>query len=229
MAESGYLVGIDLGTTNTVAAYARLPEGGTLTPVRLFDVEQLVAPGEIAARTQLPSLRYHPAPGELQEGDLVLPWSGGTAETQSGTVIGELAQRLGAQVPGRLVASAKSWLSHRSVDRTAAVLPWGAGADVAKVSPIEASASYLQYLRAAWHHRFPGYPLEHQEVVLTVPGRLPWRRRAWRASPGLTSWKSRRLPSTTGCSSIATSWGKPWKGFAWSWSATWVAAPRISP
>ncbi|MCA9611525.1 MAG: Hsp70 family protein, partial [Myxococcales bacterium] len=74
-----------------------------------------------------------------------------------------------AKTPGRLVASAKSWLSHGAVDRTAKILPWGAPSEVAKVSPVEASASFLAHLRAAWDHRFPNAPLATQEVVLTVP------------------------------------------------------------
>ena len=62
------------------------------------------------------------------------PVAGGTG----GAVGGGSA---GAQVPGRLVTSAKSWLSHPAVDRLAPILPWGAPADVPKVSPVEASAS----------------------------------------------------------------------------------------
>jgi molecular chaperone DnaK (HSP70) len=159
-----YVVGIDLGTTNTVVAYA---EAGS-KDIRLFDIEQLVAPGEIKASPLLPSLRFHPAPGELPAGALQLPWTQGHA-TEQQVVIGALARKLGAQVPGRLVASAKSWLSHAAVDRLAPILPWGAGADVPKVSPVEASASYLAYVRAAWNARFPKYPLERQDIVLTVP------------------------------------------------------------
>jgi len=149
-----YLVGIDLGTTNTVLAYA-----APGAAIELFPIEQLIAPGEVAAQTLLPSLRYHPAPGEL-------PGSTGAA---GDAVIGALARKLGAQVPGRLVASAKSWLSHPDVDRTAPILPWGADADVPKVSPVEASASYLTHLRHAWNARFPRQPLERQQIVLTIP------------------------------------------------------------
>ena len=72
-------------------------------------------------------------------------------------------------MPGRLVASAKSWLSHANVDRHAPILPWGAEGDVARVSPVAASASYLAYVRAAWNARFPDAPLERQELVLTIP------------------------------------------------------------
>jgi len=157
---SKYVVSIDLGTTNTVMAYA---EAGS-AEIRLFDIDQLTAPGEIGAAALLPSLRYHPAQGELADGELQLPWP-----SSEPAVIGRLARKLGAQVPGRLVASAKSWLSHPQVDRMAPILPWGAEADVAKVSPVAASASYLAHLRSAWNARFPAQPLEQQQIVLTIP------------------------------------------------------------
>jgi hypothetical protein len=161
-----YIVGIDLGTTHTVVAYADIAEAKR----RLFEIEQLVAPGEVGGRPMLPSVRYHPAPGELAEQDTILPWPQTDAAIGiSAGVIGELAKELGSRVPGRLVTSAKSWLSHRSVDRTEPVLPWGAHEEVPKVSPVAASASYLAHVRAAWNHRFPGQPLQEQEIVLTVP------------------------------------------------------------
>ena len=173
---SQYVVGIDLGTTHTVVAYAPLatPAGGgkpaALAEIELFDIEQLVAPGEVAALPLLPSCRYHAAEGELADSALQLPWPPDEEGTgPAPVVIGELARKLGAQVPGRLVASAKSWLSHAAVDRLAPILPWGAPGDVPKVSPVEASASYLRYVRSAWNWRFPGSPLEQQELVLTVP------------------------------------------------------------
>jgi molecular chaperone DnaK (HSP70) len=163
-----FIVGIDLGTTNTVVAYAEKSAGHTAEPA-IFAIEQLVALGEVAARASLPSLRYHPAPGELDPGDLVLPWSAEDVAGVPNAVVGSLARELGSQVPGRQVASAKSWLSHPAVDRSAAILPWGAAEDVAKTSPLLASASYLAHVRAAWNHRFPAHPLEAQEIILTVP------------------------------------------------------------
>ncbi|BAN25178.1 Hsp70 family protein [Caballeronia insecticola] len=156
-----YSVGIDLGTSNTVVAYA---ETGS-NDIRVFDIDQLVSPGEVSARPLLPSLRYHFAPGELKSADLQLPWG----EMEAPAVIGTIARTLGAQVPGRLVSSAKSWLSHAAVDRLAPILPWGAGDDVEKISPVIASASYLAHVHAAWNERFPDAPLDAQEVVLTVP------------------------------------------------------------
>ena len=167
---SHYIVGIDLGTTHTVVAYAPLAAGqGEPADIRVFDIAQLVAPGEVAALPLLPSVRYHAAVGELADGALQLPWAAQPAASQPPVVIGELARRLGAQVPGRLVASAKSWLSHAAVDRLAPILPWGAPEGVPKISPVEASASYLCHVRAAWNARFPDSPLERQELRLTVP------------------------------------------------------------
>ncbi len=160
-----YTVGIDLGTSNTVVAFAA--EGDDR--IQLFAIEQLVGRGEVAARALLPSLRYHPADGELDPAGLRLPWPDAPLAGAPPAVIGTFARELGAQVPGRAVASAKSWLSHAGVDRNAAILPWGAAEDVAKVSPVVASASYLAHVRAAWNAHHPDAPLEAQDIVLTVP------------------------------------------------------------
>lgn len=163
-----YLIGIDLGTTHTVTAYTDLSE--SQPAIELFNIEQLVAPGEVAARPLLPSLRYHPAPGELAERDLRLPWQLNHIDPQEPmAVFGELARELGSRVPGRLVTSAKSWLSYAAVDRMAPILPWGGAEGIDKISPAHASASYLAYVRSAWNYRFPKYPMEKQEVVITVP------------------------------------------------------------
>ena len=160
-----WLVSIDLGTTNTVLAYA----APGASEVELFLIDQLVASGEVAGAPLLPSNRYHPAEGELAPGELQLPWLQDDVAGVAQVAVGRLARTLGAATPGRLVASAKSWLSHPGVDRMAAILPWGAEPEVPKVSPVAASASYLAHLRANWHTRFPAHPLDQQELVLTVP------------------------------------------------------------
>ena len=159
-------MGIDLGTTHTVVAYADLRAAAN---IHLFPIDQLIAPGTVAARPLLPSVRYHPAAGELAAADIQLPWPFADPGAVAMVIIGELARERGSRVPGRLVASAKSWLSHPGVDRTAPILPWGAADEIAKVSPVTASASFLAHLRSAWNARFPRYPLERQELVLTVP------------------------------------------------------------
>ena len=129
-----YLVGIDLGTTHTVVSYADLSQGAAEAEARLFEIEQLVGPGEVAKRALLPSFRYHPATGELPEEQLILPWP---SQSISGDnipyLVGEYARDLGSKVEGRQIASAKSWLSHSRVDRSAAILPWSAADDVQKV------------------------------------------------------------------------------------------------
>ena len=168
--DAHYLVGIDLGTTHTVVAYAELQQGGEQTPARLLQIDQLVGPGEVARKPLLPSFRYHPLAGELADSDLVLPWpQRPLAGELPQVVIGAWARELGSKVDGRLVSSAKSWLSHDQVDRNAAILPWGADDEVAKVSPLLASASYLHHVVCAWDHQFPGAPLSAQQVVITVP------------------------------------------------------------
>ncbi|KQP18355.1 Hsp70 family protein [Pseudorhodoferax sp. Leaf267] len=155
-----YRIGIDLGTTHTVLAFAPLAGG----EIQVFPIAQTVAAGEVAPRPLLPSLRFHAAQGALAAADLLLPWP-----SDEPAILGTFARELGQQTPGRLVASAKSWLSHPAVDRTAAILPWGAPEDVAKVSPLDASASYLRHLRQAWDLAHPQAPLAQQQIVLTVP------------------------------------------------------------
>lgn len=155
-----FRIGIDLGTTHTVLAFA--PVGGD--DIQVFWVPQSIAAGEVALRPLLPSLRFHAAAGVLAAADLPLPWP-----SDEPAILGTFARELGQQTPGRLVASAKSWLSHASVDRTAAILPWGAPDEVPKVSPLEASASYLRHLRQAWDQEHPEAPLAQQPTVLTVP------------------------------------------------------------
>jgi hypothetical protein len=157
-----YVVGIDLGTTNSVVAY--VPVDGDATPIAVLDIPQLTAPGTVEARPLLPSFLYLPAPAEFPRGALDLPW-GGSADA----VVGALAQQRGGEVPDRIVASAKSWLSHGDRDRTAAILPWGSPDDVAKLSPVEVSARYLAHIKAAWDTQFRAAPLPEQELLLTVP------------------------------------------------------------
>ncbi|OJT23071.1 molecular chaperone DnaK [Archangium sp. Cb G35] len=158
-----HIVGIDLGTTHCAVASVD-PSKGPTAPVEDFPVPQLVRQGEVSPRPLLPSCVYVPAGHELAAGSLRLPW--GDSGSQ---VVGELARWQGARVPGRVVTSAKSWLCHPGVDRSAPILPWGAPADVAKLSPVEASALLLQHMARAWNHAHPEAPLAQQEVVITVP------------------------------------------------------------
>ena len=58
--DSRYVIGIDLGTTNSAVAYAERRSGGDpLAPaLRVFEVPQVVAPGDVQPRPVLPSFLY---------------------------------------------------------------------------------------------------------------------------------------------------------------------------
>jgi molecular chaperone DnaK (HSP70) len=163
MSEPTWIVGIDLGTTNCAVALADAGQGAE-APVVDFAIPQLQRPGMVATLPLLPSCLYVTGEHELPPGSLQLPWG-----ESPKLVAGAFARWQGACVPGRLVASAKSWLCHPGVDRTASILPWGAPPEVAKISPVQASASLLAHLAAAWQAAHPDAPLAGQEVVITVP------------------------------------------------------------
>ncbi|ENB2047410.1 hsp70 family protein [Vibrio alginolyticus] len=170
MASPRFLVGIDLGTTNTVVAYCEITDNLEQSEASLFDIDQLIGPGEVVRKPLLPSFRYHPAVGQISPSDLTLPWDNEpVAGDINNVIVGEWARELGAKVEGRQVSSAKSWLSHQAVDRNSDILPWAGAQDVDKVSPVIASASYLNHIRQAWNYRHPSNKLEDQDVVVTVP------------------------------------------------------------
>jgi len=158
-----YVVGIDLGTTNSAVTYVDTDESPWR--VRTFAVAQVVAPGVVERRETLPSFHYQPAEGEFGQRALRCPWH----VDEPDHAVGFFARDQGAVVPGRLIVSAKSWLCHSGVDRTAELLPWHGAADVERLSPVEASARYLGHVAAAWDHEHPRHPLAEQDVVLTLP------------------------------------------------------------
>ena len=131
-------IGIDLGTTHT--ALASVPISAETATTRVFEIPQLVARGSVEARVLLPSCIYF---GHESEGAMTLPW-----DATRRFAVGEYARVRSAEAAGRVVASAKSWLCHPSVDRRAPLLPLGAAEDVEKISPVEASFRYLDHLVA---------------------------------------------------------------------------------
>ncbi len=160
--EARYVLGIDLGTTNSVLSYAPLD---TDEPqVQLLPIPQLVAPGTVESKTALPSFVYLASEHERGGGAFDLPWARGRD-----FAVGELARRQAAEVPDRTVGAAKSWLCHGHVDRRGEILPFNAPAEVEKISPVTASRRYLEHLIAAWEQAFPDAPVAEQVVVLTVP------------------------------------------------------------
>ncbi len=164
MAAQRYVVGIDLGTTNSALAYTELHAESQQIEAQPLLIPQLTNPGEVRDETLLPSSLYIPGSRDFPAGSLALPWD---ADPQ--VVVGKLAQKRGAENAGRLVSSAKSWLSHAGVDRTSALLPVNAPEGVEKISPVDASTQYLLHLHNAWNSQFGDAPFVEQDVYVTVP------------------------------------------------------------
>lgn len=162
---AGLTLGIDLGTTNSALAFSAVEGAPAAMAIR-----QVIAPGEVAAQPTLPSFLLLASAAEVDPKGLALPWAG-----EARSCVGAFAAARGAELPHRLVSSAKSWLCSPAIDRNAAVLPWrGANRDAAaedseRVSPVNASARYLAHLRAAWDDAHPDEPADELDVVLTVP------------------------------------------------------------
>jgi hypothetical protein len=164
--DSRFIVGIDLGTTNSALAHSDTAADSESARIEVGAIPQVVNPNEVADRTLLPSFLYIPGELDFPKGSLSLPW-----DADPKFLIGELARKRGAENPGRLVASAKSWLSYAAANRSAPILPWQAPDEVSKLSPVEVSAQYLHYLRTVWdtQHADEGQALSEQDVLLTVP------------------------------------------------------------
>jgi molecular chaperone DnaK (HSP70) len=167
-----YVVGIDLGTTNCALAHSEADtpaqDGAASSVIETLPVPQVISPGDVSEPALLPSFLYLPAGREFPQGSLDLPW-----KSSADRLVGIFAREHGAKVPGRLVSSAKSWLSHAGVDRRSPILPWTAAEGVSKVSPVTASAAYLEHLREAWNAGIAAKKdeerLENQDILLTVP------------------------------------------------------------
>ncbi len=187
---SAYILGIDLGTTNSVIAYTKLPASdardalaASKPKIHLLPIPQVVAPGTIESRTLLPSFMYLGTENEQASHVLDLPWSAANRSEPSRSsstllgedhCVGEYARRQGAEYPDRTVGAAKSWLGNHHVDRRQAILPWNptsqnTDGNSRKISPLAATQAYLEHLIATWNTAFPDAPAADQQIVLTVP------------------------------------------------------------
>jgi hypothetical protein len=156
-----WIVGIDLGTTHCALSVKR-PGGNE---VELLSVPQFVDVGQVQSNALLPSFGLQPDALQMEQLRDGLPWG-----YQGGLLVGEMARSQAYKQPGRVITSAKSWLSHEGVDRTENILPWGADEGVTTCSPVIAASAYLTHLRNAFEHNYPeAGSLKDQEVILTVP------------------------------------------------------------
>jgi len=163
-----YIIGIDLGTTNSAVSYVDLSDESIAKPqIQIFRIPQLTAPSEISRLPVLPSFLYIAGEYDIDIESMQLPW-----DQSPSRITGAYARDHGKKVPSRLVLSSKSWLCHDRVDRKAPILPWGSDQGVKKVSPVEASSAYLNHIRNAWNERMSEDEdswLEYQMVIITVP------------------------------------------------------------
>jgi molecular chaperone DnaK (HSP70) len=170
MNDPQFIIGLDLGTTNSVLAYTLISDlEQTEEPdTHILEIPQLVNPGTVATQQMLPSFIFMPGEKDVAPDALVLPWQDSVRH-----IAGEFARKRGAEIPQRLIHSAKSWLCHPTADREKAILPWGASPEILKLSPVEASAAILDHIRCAWNHLMARederLSLEFQDIYLTVP------------------------------------------------------------
>ncbi len=167
--DKRFIIGIDLGTTNSAVSYVDLADETTdiHKRIKIFRVPQSTDAGEVDNLPVLPSFLYIPGKYDLAEDAVQLPW-----QTTDDHFVGAFARDHGAKVPARLVSSAKSWLCHSNVDRRAKILPWGSGDEIQKLSPVDTTGTYLTHIRKAWNSRCGDEEelyLENQMIIITVP------------------------------------------------------------
>ncbi|MGK0190366.1 MAG: molecular chaperone DnaK (HSP70), partial [Verrucomicrobiales bacterium] len=165
-----FSIGIDLGTTNSALSFTRLDDEYAVSEV--FEIPQWTSPTAVGTASTLPSFLYLPTAAEAgnfgAEPDA-------EPNTEPNWVVGKFARSQAADLPGRVGHSAKSWLCHHAVDRSAPFLPWGSDelSEEEKVSPIHASALILGALRSAWNVAFAELgtqgQFDAQQVTITVP------------------------------------------------------------
>ncbi|MEO5356741.1 MAG: hsp70 family protein [Nitrospirae bacterium YQR-1] len=183
--ETRFIVGIDLGTTNSAVSYIDTEEPPSEKTKKskdlksqnnrekspaIFDIPQFVDEQKVEKLSTLPSFLYIPGAYDAEIITSGLPW-----QTDGERVItGEYARIIGGKKTSNLVFSAKSWLCYSRVDRNAPILPWGREDTAGKLSPVTASAAYLKHIINAWNSdggamRGKYNPLELQQVAITIP------------------------------------------------------------
>ena len=165
MTAPSLIIGIDLGTTNCTLSYTSLhPEDNLKPQFTQMPIAQMLSAQMPGESLTLPSFIYYPLPEELKAQTVSLPWG-----SEKAFAIGTFARDRGAELPTRLIASAKSWLCHQGIDRRERILPLEAEEKSTRLSPLEACAEILRHLREAWTHVMTEAPFEEQTIYVTVP------------------------------------------------------------
>lgn len=148
---ASFRIGIDLGTTN--CALASVPCDSTSGHSDVLAISQPETAHSATSQRTLPSFLYLPP------------------DHNGRWIAGRFARTRAAEVPGRVVHSAKSWLVHHAADRRAKFLPLGSSdltpSDL--ISPVDALSNLLRTLSTAWNELHPDAPLVAQDVAITVP------------------------------------------------------------
>lgn len=191
MKNASYIVGIDLGTTNSVVAYSNT-ENNEVSDIRIFKIPQLTDSGVIDKRDVLPSFLYIKDGHEISAESFKLPWNNSkdnppdlnskpgksdfyeeVSVFTGNLAVGEFARDRGAEVPHKLISSSKSWLCNQVVDREAPILPWETNESIRKISPVQASCAILNHIKESWNYEIAqgdsDLKLENQSIYLTVP------------------------------------------------------------
>ena len=147
--DSRYLIGIDLGTTNSLVSYIDTSQNHKIVP---FLIRQKTERGSQGTIPYLPSFLYFD-----EEEDIV----------------GEYARKEGAKIPTRLVHSAKSWLCNSSIDRKEKILPLEAADSTKRIAPVDAVSRFLIHIKEMWNQEMgrsdPANEFEASELILTIP------------------------------------------------------------
>lgn len=163
--SASYIIGIDLGTTNCTLAYTSLqPEHPSAPLLHQVDIAQMMSAQTPGTSLSLPSFIYYPLPEERQAQKADISW-----DKNKNYVIGTYARDRGAELPTRLIASAKSWLCHPGINRRDKLLPLEAEEKESRMSPLEACAEVLRHLKEAWNERMPEASFANQTILITVP------------------------------------------------------------
>ncbi|WP_116964582.1 Hsp70 family protein [Fastidiosibacter lacustris] len=156
-----YLIGIDLGTTNSAITYKRLKSEDSICSLA---IPQFFAKNQYESKILMPSFLYIPSELELTLSDINLPW-----QSETTVIVGEHAKLKAQTTPNRVISSVKSWLCQSSIDKRKALLPYQAAEGVERISPLEAYTYYFEHIKKTWNSAFPDAPLFQQKIIITIP------------------------------------------------------------